>query len=162
MKEKAAVLRTLYFDAGFVARAISEAEVAPAEDRRPTYGQMYEGGAYNDCFELDQIKAAKIKAALLPELHLVKDQGVYLMANTWFEGITIVYAEGCNPHVDAGFYDQSKEIMGGDDSVSALSLDLFKKVLSEGTERIAIQVTEKHFRIFGVGQRLARPKAGKV
>lgn len=66
-----------------------------------------------------------------PALLLVHDQGVYLMSNGIprdrpAEGETahVVYAAGCDPNVGEfdDWYNQSRELVGGDDFIEVLSL----------------------------------------
>ena len=58
-----------------------------------------------------------------PSLLLVKDQGVYLMANSKGDDRDhVIYAHGFNPKtVDPEIlWDRSRAVMGGDDGVDAL------------------------------------------
>ncbi len=50
------------------------------------------------------------------DLLLVHDQGVYIMSMAQPVGQrTIVYAEGCNPDIDADWWERSRRLVGGDD-----------------------------------------------
>jgi hypothetical protein len=77
----------LIFDARQVAKSVAEAKmVYSPEQRRPTLQQFIDGGAYGKDLKLNATIAHVVKASTGPELHLVKDDGVYLMANVWFPG----------------------------------------------------------------------------
>lgn len=59
------------------------------------------------------------KIPVSAEIHLVGDQGVYLMSfqDEAKEGEerTVAYAIGTNPHLDADFYQMKRDLYGGDD-----------------------------------------------
>jgi hypothetical protein len=142
----------LIFSAIDVARVVADAMRATSEQRRPTLEQLIKGGAYNDNLDLNEEIRESIRNGLSPELHLVKDQGVYLMPNAWFEegDIAIAFAEGCDPKKDRDtYYFNSREIMGGDDSSNALPLEPFKGLLEQGSEAIVIVVKPDCFEICG-------------
>lgn len=59
-----------------------------------------------------------------PGLFLVHDQGVYLMSNAEPRDVVlkdgrehsyVTYAEHCNPDTDEDWWDNSRELVGGDD-----------------------------------------------
>jgi hypothetical protein len=64
-----------------------------------------------------------------PGLLFVHDRGVYLMSNgiprdidAAQSGSHVVYAQHCNPHDDEDWYDNSREIVGGDDFAEVIRL----------------------------------------
>ncbi|OKO99410.1 DUF3085 domain-containing protein [Xenorhabdus eapokensis] len=64
----------------------------------------------------DFIDQKKIKPALI----LVGDHGVYLITNAKADGSpssrgTVAYANGCNPESDDDFYENKRNLFGGDD-----------------------------------------------
>ena len=86
-----------------------------------------------------------------PALWLVKDHGIYLMSNEAFpetdprESLPVVYAEECNPH-NMSFDDwwaAGMKILGGDDSVTPIKLDLFEFLISKGKKHVRFEVDPK-------------------
>ena len=140
----------LIFNSIDVARVVADAMRATSEQRRPTLEQLIKGGAYNDNLDLDEEIERSIRKGLTPEVHLTKDEGVYIMPNAWFEDVAIAYAEGCDPKKDPDtYYFNSREIMGRDDSSNALPLEPFIGLLEQGFERIVIVVKPDCFEICG-------------
>ena len=106
-----------------------------------------------------------------PGLWLVHDQGVYLMSN----GIPhledpdrpksskIVQAKGCDPKKDDGWWEESCQLVGGDDFVEHLPISSWDRIfkLSEkcSNGRIEIEVTNKSIAVSFVEVR--RPKKKK-
>lgn len=149
----------LIFNAIEVAKVVAEAKNAQPSDRRPTLNQLFKGGAYSEDLKLDEARAKEIRESLPAELQLVKDSGVYLMANTWFERMTIAYAAGCDPKKDrATYYDKSRELMGGDDCACELSLKAFEDLLAQGVEKIVIYASPREFTISGVKKKVKKKK----
>jgi hypothetical protein len=147
----------LIFNATEVAQVVAEAKNARSSDRRATLNQLVKGGAYSDDLKLDEARAEEIRESLSAELHLVKDSGVYLLANTWFEGMTIAYAAGCDPKKDrATYYDKSRQIMGGDDCACELSLKAFEDLLAQGVEKIVIYASPRQFTINGIKKKVKK------
>jgi hypothetical protein len=66
-----------------------------------------------------------------PGLLFVHDNGVYLMSNGVprdrsednSETCHVAYAEHCNPQTDPEFYENSRELVGGDDFVEVINVD---------------------------------------
>jgi hypothetical protein len=67
-----------------------------------------------------------------PALFFVHDQGVYLMSNgqpkdiitvNGKEDTHVAYAENCNPHVDEDWWDNSRDLVGGDDFAETISVN---------------------------------------
>jgi hypothetical protein len=140
----------LIFNASDVARVIADAKMAEPGQRRATLEQLIKGGAYDDDLNLNDEIRNNIRAALPPEVWLVKDAGVYLMPNVWFEDgkIAIAYAEGCDPKKNPDtYYFNAREIMGRDDSSNALPIEPFEALLEEAVERIVIVVQPDCFEI---------------
>lgn len=66
-----------------------------------------------------------------PSLLFVHDRGVYLMSNgiprdlnelNSAMGAYVAYAEHCNPNTDDEWYDNSRELVGGDDFAEAINI----------------------------------------
>ena len=105
-----------------------------ASEHRPTYGQ-------------DPI----------PSLHLVGDQGVYLMSSgipmlakekDKGEGSQVAYAEGTDPN-DGGFewYENKRALYGGDDGVDAVPLHMFEQAMARDSETFTITLTARSIRV---------------
>ena len=102
-----------------------------AEKRRLTFDQEKEG------------------VAVPRGLILAKDQGVYLLSNGLNEGEKppgelglVVYAENCNPETDKDWYDNARNICGGDDFAEFIDLDWFFYAQSENCEYMVIEITD--------------------
>jgi hypothetical protein len=97
-------------------------------------------------------------------LHLVGDQGVYLMAGTVEnmpakegakDGNHVLYALGCNPHTDPEFYDNKILAFGGDDGVEQipvaeilyLEIEILKTGRTTADYYFSILLTEKTMEI---------------
>tara|TARA_B100000614_G_scaffold262909_1_gene300678 strand:+ start:173395 stop:173772 length:378 start_codon:yes stop_codon:yes gene_type:complete len=92
----------------------------------------------------------------IPSLHLVGDQGVYLMSS----GIPpiaedkdnrihqVAYAEGTDPN-DGGFewYENKRALYGGDDGVDAVPLHMFEKAMARDSETFTITLTARSIRV---------------
>lgn len=65
----------------------------------------------------------------VPGLFLVHDQGVYLMSNgvptdmDSEQTAYVAFAEHCNPKTDQDWWDNARELVGGDDFVEVLPID---------------------------------------
>ena len=75
----------------------------------------------------DFIDQSKIKPALI----LVGDHGVYLITNAKMDGSpssrgTVAYANGCNPELDDDFYENKRNLFGGDDGSVRIPYDWAK------------------------------------
>jgi hypothetical protein len=64
-----------------------------------------------------------------PCLLFVHDRGVYLMSNGIPRDLTdngrssyVVYAEHCHPHDDEDYYENSRDLVGGDDFVETIHI----------------------------------------
>lgn len=82
-----------------------------------------------------------------PSLMLVKDQGAYLMAPTNprqlrenSESSVVVYAEGCDPSINADFYETARAICGGDDFCEGIALADFPAI--DSATELFIELTE--------------------
>lgn len=83
-----------------------------------------------------------------PAVLLVHDDGVYLMSNGEPRDIVsgtssyVAHAEGCNPKADAGWYETSRALVGGDDFGEHLpwAADI-KALIDAGHKQIIIDVT---------------------
>ncbi|MGU5559216.1 DUF3085 domain-containing protein [Aeromonas hydrophila] len=72
----------------------------------------------------NRIDQRKVK----PVLMLVGDHGLYLITNAKAEGSpasrgTVIYAAGCNPELDADFYENKCELFGDSDGSISLPME---------------------------------------
>lgn len=72
----------------------------------------------------NRIDQSKVK----PVLMLVGDHGLYLITNAKAEGSpasrgTVIYAAGCNPELDADFYENKCELFGDSDGSISLPME---------------------------------------
>jgi hypothetical protein len=137
-----------------VAQLIEQAQKAKLHI--PTYDQSYE--MLGDDWIGGKVKAETIMDKIPAGLHLVKDQGVYLMSNgdsakPVSETGLICYAEGfgpCGPHI------------GGDDFVEHIPLTVFgpRDVdhLKNGTLDFSVTLTEKEMRFGFYGKAKSKEK----
>jgi hypothetical protein len=65
----------------------------------------------------------------------------------------VAYAEGCNAEKDEFYYDNSREICGGDDFAEFIPLDavvnLIKRIKEANRKFFKIQMDEKSYKMFG-------------
>jgi len=83
-----------------------------------------------------------------PHVILVHDQGVYLMSNgNHGEGKTpsterlIAYAKGCHPDKDKDWYDNARDLVGGDDFADYLPWARELAVAAQQKKEIVIEIT---------------------
>ncbi len=133
-------MKTLKFNLNEVAPVIEHAE--EAVQHFPTFDQKYEAVEG----EFTEKKNLCVEAAL----HLVKDQGVYLISN----GMTqkgespanlglVAYADGTNPKLHEDWWENSRFLCGGDDFVEHLPLAFFKKAIQNGAEYVELELTDQ-------------------
>ena len=129
----------LYFKREDVLKVVEDAKKATLDQRRATFGQYLNGGAYGDK-GLDPVEGGieRVNKSLKPELHLVHDEGIYLMPNALFKGISIAYARGCNPKTDGDVWDHCRDLAGGDDFSENLPIDVFENFLKLGASQIIV------------------------
>lgn len=75
------------------------------------------------------------------QLWLVKDQGIYIVANTSPKPF-IAYAKGCNPATDDDFYETSLSLIGGDDCCIKIPLDWFEYAVFNNKRVFKIKITK--------------------
>ncbi|MFZ3482178.1 DUF3085 domain-containing protein [Sphingomonas sp. 3-13AW] len=117
--------------------------------RRPCYAELYDPACRKDGKEpdgatypsQDDVDPAKIPAGLW----LVKDQGVYLMSpgepflkNRSGDSGMVAYAFEAGPDD----YDMARAIMGGDDGVDKIGLDVFEAAIKLGNPKVFIHVSD--------------------
>jgi len=94
-----------------------------------------------------------------PCLLLVHDQGVYLMSGATERQKTpdgakcvVAYAEGCDPTKGEfdDWYDNARDIVGGDDFAEAVDLAFFADALRGGAVAIEIKMSKKTYRMRAV------------
>jgi hypothetical protein len=62
-----------------------------------------------------------IYAEKKPCVVLVNGEGIYMMSNGLSrDNVSVAYAKGCNPQIDADWWDTSHLLVGGDDFVKYL------------------------------------------
>ena len=87
-----------------------------------------------------------------PGLALVHDQGIYLMSNGLPPLLTpgsdnsqTAYARGCNPHVDADWWERSRDLVGGDDFAEYIGIEDPAILLDPSISLVTITVTAETF-----------------
>lgn len=83
------------------------------------------------------------KSLVEKKVMLVKDHGLYLMSNISGKPSPLAYAAGCNPDTDEDYYENSRQIAGGDDFCEYLPLDLFKHTIACNQHIININITSE-------------------
>ena len=129
----------------------------------PAFGQLYEGKYRKDgrdidvnleyCPTADDVDIRKIP----PQFFLVKDSGAYLMAATEAtlpgekSANFVVYCDGCNPDLDADYYERARRLFGGDDFAEALPLEWLNRAIDNAsalnTPWMVVSVTNKSLRL---------------
>jgi hypothetical protein len=148
----------LYFLAGQISQCVADAYRARPDQRRATFEQLIEGGAYEE----DSLKEipgmiALVQKSLKPALHLVHDEGIYIMPNCWFDETephkgqpTIAYALGCNPKTDGDRMDiwhLCRALVGGDDFCELLPMESIEPLLMRSNvTQIVVDITTKRIR----------------
>ena len=135
------------------------AQAAPK--RRLTFGQHAEIEGELGRKPTDAEAAARFG----PSLHLVKDEGVYLMSNGapaemierprpngdgMMQSCRVVYAKGFDPYAEdrGDVWDKARAAMGGDDSVEDIGADFWKQVFaSNSATTLVIEATNGRFNI---------------
>lgn len=127
----------LYFKMEEVRKVVADAKRATPEQRELTFGQMLDGGVMIEVKprpgeeeSRHQKKLNRLKEKIGAGMHLVHDQGVYLMPNAHWEGISIAYARGCDPK-DPNFYEVSRDLVGGSDFCEHVPIDILGGVLDD-------------------------------
>lgn len=130
---RAAVLRNACYE-----------ELYDPECRRD--GKTPEEGKFPEPDDIDEEK-------IPPGLWLVADRGVYLMSPGKpglnarnGEGSLVSYAVECNPS-DDHCYDSKTSIMGGDDGVDKIGLEVFEEAIRSGAVAVIIEVTSDALKI---------------
>jgi len=73
---------------------------------------------------------------------LVGDHGVYLMSFTQPVPRVIVYAQGCNPHIDEDFYDTKHDVFGGDDGADEIgTAESLLRIASVSTKWVIVKLS---------------------
>ena len=132
-------------------------------EHSPTYEQMFEGKYRFDGKDLDpdkddwpkadDIDNSKIEACL----HLVADQGIYLMSSGLPREIIkgdqsrIAYAEGTDPDKDENWYENKRQFMGGDDQVINIPMEWFDKLIKANKPiKLFVRTKESYVCEYGV------------
>lgn len=109
-------------------------------------GKAPEGDRFPQADDVDEEK-------IPPGLWLVADRGVYLMSPgkpgltaPSGEGSLVSYAVECNP-ADDHCYDSKTSIMGGDDGVDKIGLEVFEEAIRTGAVAVIIEVTNDSLKI---------------
>lgn len=145
----------LTFDKNEVAKLVTHAKAA--KNHSPSYEDLF-NAAYHRGGVVKEINGwpdrGNIDDALIPAaLHLVKDQGVYLMSNgipilprgNGKPGSEVAYAREASPTVMEfdDWYENAARIMGGDDSVTTLPVEMFGEELRKAAPVIRLKVTSR-------------------
>lgn len=151
---------TLTFKVGEIRRLVEHSKAAPSHS--PSYNDLFnpsyhKGGKVlmkDGWPDKDNLDLSKLPAGLF----LVADQGVYLMSSgspglLVEEGGTrnvVAYAQESDPTSDdEDWYDAKRAIMGGDDSVDTLNLEMFEiplAILSD-EDVLKIKVTARQISV---------------
>lgn len=146
---------TLTFDKNEVAKRVAHAKAAKTHS--PSCEDLFNAAYHRGGVVREKNgwpDSSNIDKALIPAaLHLVKDQGVYLLSNglpilpksDGKPGSEVVYAREASP-VALDFddwYENAARIMGGDDSVTTLPVEMFEEELSKAAPVIRMKVTSK-------------------
>ncbi len=93
-----------------------------------------------------------------PALWLVKDHGIYLMSNEMLpeteekKSAPLVYAQECDPTTMEfdDWWVAGEQLLGGDDSVTPIELEIFESLIAKGKKLIRFKVnpTTGELRIF--------------
>jgi hypothetical protein len=112
----------LRFKAADLKRCLEHAYAAPEFD-------MGHENMTDEEFRSLGIEPPETRAPVGPCLLFVHDRGVYLMSNgiprdldAGGSGSYVVYAEHCNPNTDEDWYDNSRELVGGDDFAEVINI----------------------------------------
>ena len=80
------------------------------------------------------------------EIFLVHNQGIYCMADCKHElserDSSIVYALGCNPHIDEMWLQTSREIAGGNDFCQAIPATWIEAAIINESKYLEIRITD--------------------
>lgn len=102
----------------------------------------------------------------VPALFFVHDHGVYLMSNgeprdivdvNGKENTYVAYAQHCNPHADNEWWDNARELVGGDDFAETLPISRMWLEKCGRYENLEIHVTGTEITcVFAVPKRIVR------
>ncbi|HDS0183603.1 TPA: DUF3085 domain-containing protein [Escherichia coli] len=87
------------------------------------------------------------------QLHLAKDEGVYLMPATGAWQVNdpvprIAYAAGCHPQKNEDWYDTARLLAGGDDFIESLTIsDAIATSLLSGRTDLRILITDTQIQV---------------
>lgn len=104
-----------------------------------------------------------------PAVILVHDQGVYLMSNgepgdlldpadegKAFAPHYVAYAKGCNPKLDEEWWDNGRDLVGGDDFAETLEwAKEIKALLDNGCDQLIITLSANRITLAGKRTRKA-------
>lgn len=149
----------LTFNVGVVRKLLDHAQ--STKKHKPSYDQIFEakyhkgGKIRKDRYgfpDQDSVDQTKIPAALW----LVADRGIYLMSNgapgLLQEGskqhYVVAYARECDPDKMPDWYLVKERIMGGDDTVIALPLEMLAPLLEgkEDSDTFRLKASAKNIR----------------
>jgi hypothetical protein len=154
----------LYFKMNEIAQCVYDAQRARQDQLRPSFAEMFEAGVYDEELKPDLAKRLKLQRTIKPALHLVHDDGIYIMPNCWFDTTderegqpTIAYAIGCNPKTDGDIWDHCRDLVGGDDFCEMIPLDMVSPLLTDfRVTKLIVYLTEKQIRV-GAVRKKRRP-----
>ncbi len=145
----------LTFDKNEVAKLVAHAKAAKTHN--PSYEDLFNAAYHRGGVVKEKSgwpDRGNLDDALIPAaLHLVKDQGVYLMSNgipvlpksDGKPGSEVAYAREASPTVMDfdDWYENAGRIMGGDDSVTTLPVEMFVEELKKAASVIRLKVTSR-------------------
>lgn len=99
-------------------------------------------------FDIAKIKGLVDKLDDSALLHLVGDHGVYVMSFDQKGKRDVVYARGCDPNVNEGWYDLKRITFGGDDGADAIGeAGHIKEAMSKGAKYMEIDISPTHLKL---------------
>lgn len=103
-----------------------------------------------------------------PRLFFVHDQGVYLMSNgdpkdmvtvNGREMAYVAYAENCNPNVDEDWWDNSRDLVGGDDFAETIKADRDFLMKCDRYEEVHVDISATQIAVlFAKPKRIVRAR----
>lgn len=90
-----------------------------------------------------------------PRLFFVHDQGVYVMSNGTPRDLIndgnntyVAYAANCNPNTDEDWWDNSRDLVGGDDFVETITVDRDFLVKCGRYEELEVEITPTEMGVY--------------
>ncbi|BEI26562.1 DUF3085 domain-containing protein [Vibrio fluvialis] len=92
------------------------------------------------------------RSKIEPKLTMVKDHGLYLITNADLKGTsssrgTVVYARDCNPSEDEFYYENARDIFGGDDGTVSIPVSWFSSAKKLNKRLFQVELTPNEVRL---------------